>query len=412
MSQNIKEQLSAENDSGDESERHLQTPNSQPLIVKSANPSDMYLAAVEAPELTIANNCQKPDHLRYAENKNENQRNQYGFVVSEPLDLMPKNVKLVDEQIKTGAPIGFLCLERFHVGRKVELEKLAQSNGSAASLSAPVAIPGSTDEVQTIRDSSTILPKYMVAMFDINKVVYCRYGRDYIPSVAKQIQMAIQNPTLCQPVRQIATYLINIKKLVLEHNIESDEKDFTKLRTKGKIGNIILPPSQYYIPESAKDPTLIFESRFESGNLLVAIMVGENEYDLVLQNDINTNGHTQWYFFRVGNTRKGHKVRFNIINLAKPDSLYNQGMRVLSYSNNLQKQQDCGWHRVGSDIRYYQNNLKNQVNPRYPNKRYFTLTFTHTFESDDDQVYFTHCFPYTYSDLCEDLQQIENKPNS
>jgi hypothetical protein len=45
---------------------------------------------------------------------------------------MPKNVKLVDEQIKTGAPIGFLCLERFHVGRKVELEKLAMPNGSAS----------------------------------------------------------------------------------------------------------------------------------------------------------------------------------------------------------------------------------------------------------------------------------------
>jgi hypothetical protein len=67
--------------------------------------------------------------------------------VSEPLDLMPKNVKLVDEQIKTGAPIGFLCLERFHVGRKIELEKLALSNGSASLLSAPVAIPGSTEEI-------------------------------------------------------------------------------------------------------------------------------------------------------------------------------------------------------------------------------------------------------------------------
>ena len=30
--------------------------------------------------------------------------------------------------------------------------------------------------------------------------------------------------------------------------------------------------------------------------------VSDNEYDMVLQNDINTNGHTQWFFFRVGNT--------------------------------------------------------------------------------------------------------------
>lgn len=190
-------------------------------------------------------------------------------------------------------------------------------------------------------------------MFEIGKVVYCRYGREYIPSVGRQISMSLSNPSLQAPVRQIATYLINIKKLVQDHNIESEDKDFTKLKTKGKISQVQLPPSQYYIPESGKDPTLIFESRFESGNLLVAIQVSEDEYDLVLQNDINTNGHTQWYFFRVANTRKGHKVRFNIINLAKPDSLYNQGMRVLSYSMNLRKTDDIGWHRVGSDIKYF-----------------------------------------------------------
>lgn len=77
-----------------------------------------------------------------------------------------------------------------------------------------------------------------------------------------------------------------------EHNIDGEDKDFSKLKTKGKIGPIAIPPSQYYIPESGKDPTLLFESRFESGNLLVAMQLSENEYDLVLQNDINTNGHT------------------------------------------------------------------------------------------------------------------------
>jgi cytosolic carboxypeptidase protein 2/3 len=78
--------------------------------------------------------------------------------------------------------------------------------------------------------------------------------------------------------------------------------------------------------------TLQFESRFESGNLLAALKISDNEYDLILQNDINTNGHTQWYFFRVGNTRKGLKVKFNLLNLAKPDSLYNEGMKILAFS--------------------------------------------------------------------------------
>ena len=85
-------------------------------------------------------------------------------------------------------------------------------------------------------------------------------------------------------------------------------------------------------------------------------------------------------------------------------------MRVLAFSQNSSKSDDLGWHRTGTDIRYFQNQIRN--NGRFPNKKYYTLTFTHQFDSDNDTVYFTHCFPYTYSDLCEDLQQIENRPNS
>jgi len=37
---------------------------------------------------------------------------------------------------------------------------------------------------------------------------------------------------------------------------------------------------------------------------------------------------------------------------------------------------------------------------------YFTLTFTITFLHDDDEVYFAHCYPYTYSDCTEYLTKI------
>jgi hypothetical protein len=56
------------------------------------------------------------------------------------------------------------------------------------------------------------------------------------------------------------------------------------------------------------------------------------EYDLVLQPDINTRGHTQWYYFAVGNVRAGQRYTFNIINLMKEDSLYNLGMLPLMHS--------------------------------------------------------------------------------
>ena len=51
-------------------------------------------------------------------------------------------------------------------------------------------------------------------------------------------------------------------------------------------------PVQLYKLKDKNDPTLLFESRFESGNLLAAVKLSDFEYDLVLQNDINTNGHT------------------------------------------------------------------------------------------------------------------------
>lgn len=41
-----------------------------------------------------------------------------------------------------------------------------------------------------------------------------------------------------------------------------------------------------------QDETLVFESRFESGNLRRAVKISDCEYDLYLKNDYGTNGYT------------------------------------------------------------------------------------------------------------------------
>jgi hypothetical protein len=51
-----------------------------------------------------------------------------------------------------------------------------------------------------------------------------------------------------------------------------------------------LPP--YYKLKEKNDSTLIFESRFESGNLHRAIKISDTEYDLYLKNDYATTGYT------------------------------------------------------------------------------------------------------------------------
>lgn len=106
----------------------------------------------------------------------------------------------------------------------------------------------------------------------------------------------------------------------------------------------------FYQPQSEDDYTCVFESRFESGNLRRAIQVYEFEYDLILKPDYNTRGNIQWYYFKISNVRKNKVYRFNIINLMKPDSLYNHGMIPLMYSEAEAKNNGKGWQRHGNDV--------------------------------------------------------------
>jgi hypothetical protein len=62
----------------------------------------------------------------------------------------------------------------------------------------------------------------------------------------------------------------------------------------------------YYknLADDESENTLEFDSVFESGNLAIALKVSDIEYNLLLQNDINTNGHTQWFYFKVKSNLK------------------------------------------------------------------------------------------------------------
>ena len=73
--------------------------------------------------------------------------------------------------------------------------------------------------------------------------------------------------------------------------------------------------SKYYNLKDNLDNTLLFESRFECGNLQAASRVSESEYHLLLSYDTNTVGYAQWFFFRVSNVKKNRVVKFNIINM-------------------------------------------------------------------------------------------------
>ena len=160
---------------------------------------------------------------------------------------------------------------------------------------------------------------------------------------------------------------------------------------------------------SESDETLVFDSLFESGNLYQAYHVGERCYDLVIKNDVNTNGHTQWYYFAASNTRANVPYTFRIINLYKRTSMYNDGLRPLLYSDKAASGTDgYGWRRCATDISYRRNEFQYSKGGGMA-RSYYTLKFTVEFPHSLDRVYLAHCYPFTYTDLQLFLAGLESE---
>ena len=164
-----------------------------------------------------------------------------------------------------------------------------------------------------------------------------------------------------------------------------------------------------YIPEQE----LKFDSDFESGNLDIVQKKSEDSYDLYMRTDTNARGHHQWFYFSVehGPQLAVRKVTFNIVNFTKDESLYAgpcgnlalgvnkpTGMRIVI----SRKSDGNRLYRGGEDVIYQDSKLVRRKNQYDPTKhRYFhQLTFTFTFRANvADKVYFSYCFPYTFTRL-------------
>lgn len=151
-------------------------------------------------------------------------------------------------------------------------------------------------------------------------------------------------------------------------------------------------------PQMKQEP-LVFDSKFESGNLDKVVKVGQDEYDLYMRVDANTQGYHQWYYFSVVSAVAA-EVTFNIVNFTKNESLYSQGMLPVVFS---EKDAKKGWHRAGFDVKYRPSKLNSLLEER---KCYFSLTFSYCFERSANKVYFAYAFPYSFSRLCTFLSSI------
>lgn len=168
---------------------------------------------------------------------------------------------------------------------------------------------------------------------------------------------------------------------------------------ENKYGLFISNDDEEKIGHSTVTTHLQFESLFESGNLRKVIQVREREYDLILNPDLNTTYHHQWFYFQVSGMEAQVPYTFNIINCEKANSLFNNGMNPLMFSVKEYMINKKGWTRVGWDICYYRNHYTrdNSVVDIIKSKPYYTLTFTVIFPYSKDICYLAYHYPYTYS---------------
>ena len=83
------------------------------------------------------------------------------------------------------------------------------------------------------RGGSITIAQEMLRQWDHGALVYCRFGKQYMQNLEKQANSITGNGIGGVPLK-FASYLINIKKLIKEHNIDSDQNMF-KLKTKTNV---------------------------------------------------------------------------------------------------------------------------------------------------------------------------------
>ncbi|KAL4428971.1 hypothetical protein ABPG74_011167 [Tetrahymena malaccensis] len=235
----------------------------------------------------------------------------------------------------------------------------------------------------------------------------------------------LNDPTRIGDVIYFATYIANLKNLIKSRKQKDESSDFNQNKASFNRKVSIKEIKNYHHNFHTSNPSansqvaqnanpseqqkIQFSSSFESGNLFCAYKVNETEFDLILQNDINTKGNTQWFFFSVTNAKAGQVLKFNILNLNKPGSLFNEGLCPVIFSVKQNEISGQEWVRGGFNIKYQRGDIQRDGNKGKP---HYTLTFSYYIHHSQDTIYFAHSFPYTFTDLKEyinDFMKDETK---
>ncbi|KAK6099655.1 Cytosolic carboxypeptidase 1, variant 2 [Batrachochytrium dendrobatidis] len=205
---------------------------------------------------------------------------------------------------------------------------------------------------------------------------------------------------------------LGLRKTIFEHTVK-----MLQVPTQGTLIYDVMQEQVSQNIASLDDDTLIFDSRFESGNLQMAIKISQFEYDLILQTDINAQRgkHNQWFYFSVQKMIPNVPYKFNILNMSKPASQFNHGMQPVVYSV-----ANPGWRRAGEGVFYIKNHYRKSHDVASTESSvstadttsgtYSTLVFSLLFKNLNDTCYIAYHYPYTYSELQRSLYQYYQNP--
>lgn len=133
----------------------------------------------------------------------------------------------------------------------------------------------------------------------------CYFCSDKIDMDFNRFDVFLQHNDIFNQNNHFDSFKTALPKLDKKYEYDSDVKpcwcnNLPQFSRSSVGGSKYILPAQ---PYALEQDDLIFESRFESGNLARVVKVTQNYYELYLRPDMYTNRHTQWFYFRVKNTK-------------------------------------------------------------------------------------------------------------
>ncbi|KAM3722007.1 Cytosolic carboxypeptidase [Dirofilaria immitis] len=260
---------------------------------------------------------------------------------------------------------------------------------------------------------------------------------DLVAKTVKKIRSPLVFVKIAYPTTILPTNLHSVLQPLVKNDSKRDLliRDIAHLQSDSSFSARVVYDLDYLISDKTQIPAswktignddenrigkmdsknhLLFESRFEGGNLRRAIQVNKWYYQLILSPDINElRPHFQWFFFEVSNNETGVDYVFEIINCFKKTSMFNRGMQPVLFSVTDACRGNPKWVRVGSAVCYCRNtfirNDSKKMNDASTPRYYFSLYFTIRFKYHADVCYIAYHFPYTYSMLQATLERYLSK---